>query len=681
MLALLPALVAAQPARRDSIGWGEFVELFFGEGAATGDDGETTAELLAAYETLEELHADPLNLNTATRADLMRLPFIDAAKADSIVAYRDRRGFLALGELLFVRPLTYRDRLYLPLFVYVGAREEVRPRLAQRLFGGKYEVETRLDIPLYRRDGNRPHTRSQIEKSPGSVYLGNGLANVTRLRYQYGTEWAWGATFQKDAGEPFAAEGCVPFDYNSFYLQHRARGDRYEWIAGDYEVRTGLGLLFGSGFFLSKAMAAGGTWRQGAMLKAHTSSEENAFFRGAAGRLRIGRRVEVAAFVSYRSLDASFQGDTVLTLQASGLHRTRPELDRKDFAKAWTAGGRAAYRLALGEVGLTAYATHFSRLVWPTERFYNAHYFRGHAASGYAVDYALRRHRWEVRGELAADRRLHIGYTAQARYFVADELQFYLQHRHLSPRFVSLYGHTLQESSRCANEHGVTLGVAAQPLYGLTVTAYADAFILPEAVYRNHQRTRGLDAYVSAELRRHTGRAWTLTYRYKAKEQGVTGHADLAQFVHTHRATLRLTLSGRRLSLHPALTASLRQPQTGGTSFGWMASVRTAWHPTARWQAGGFAALFFSDDYQSALYAYEPQLLRQGGIPSFYYHGLRLVATLRARLPWGLEAGIRAGSTHYFNRSEISSGAQRIRSSWKNDVSLQLRWRFEARRR
>lgn len=102
--------------------------------------------------------------------------------------------------------------------------------------------------------------------------------------------------------------------------------------------------------------------------------------------------------------------------------------------------------------------------------------------------------------------------------------------------------------------------------------------------------------------------------------------------------------------------------------------MSTDWKPAARYQVGGFAALFMSDDYQTALYAYEPQLPRQASFPSFYYHGMRLVATFRARLPWGLEAGLRIGSTHYFNRDEISSGAQRIRSSWKNDVSLQLRW-------
>ena len=111
-----------------------------------------------------------------------------------------------------------------------------------------------------------------------------------------------------------------------------------------------------------------------------------------------------------------------------------------------------------------------------------------------------------------------------------------------------------------------------------------------------------------------------------------------------------------------------------------MAALRGTWQPSQKYKVAAFASVFMSDDRQSALYAYEPQLVYQGGFPSFYFHGMRLALTATISLFGGLEGGIKIGSTHYFNRDEISSSTQLIRSSWKNDLSLQLRWRFQPKR-
>ncbi len=679
LFALWPDVGLAQPGRRDTIGWSEFLETYF-DYEDSGAEEDEASERLAIYETLEEIHASPLNINTCTREDLMQLPFISGADADSIIAYRDRRGFLSLGELLFIRPLTYSDRLYLPLFVYVGERMRTMPSLREQLTKGKYELETRLDIPFYKREGNRAHTRSELEKYPNRAYHGNGLHNVLRFRYKYGSAWEYGLTFDKDAGEPFAAEGNIPYDYASFYIHHRSSRRHTEWILGDYEVRIGQGLLFGNGFFLGKTTFANGTLQSGFRLKSHTSTEENNFLRGVAGRFPIGKRMNVAAFASWRTLDASYRGDTILTLQTSGLHRTQSEIDRKDYATALTLGSRVGYLYKGLEAGITAYVTHFTHPVYPDLRYYNAGYFRGQTAAGFSLDYSWHSDRWDLNGEMAADHKAHLAYAGQMVYRASDAVQLFLQHRHLSSRFVSLYGHTVQEGSRCANEHGGLVGITAQMKHGFSMTAYADVFVLPKPTYLNHQRTRGVEAYLQANLRRNS-RTWQLIYRYKSKERSISGHTEQSEFVQTHRGTLRLSYTARRLSLYPSLTACLRIPQTGDASFGWMAALRGTWKSGKKWQIGGFAAVFMSDDYASALYAYEPQLPHQSAIPSFFYHGMRLAATVRTLLPWGLEAGLRIGSTHYFNRDEISSGTQLIRSSWKNDLSLQLRWRFDAWRK
>lgn len=103
-----------------------------------------------------------------------------------------------------------------------------------------------------------------------------------------------------------------------------------------------------------------------------------------------------------------------------------------------------------------------------------------------------------------------------------------------------------------------------------------------------------------------------------------------------------------------------------------MLSGRAAVRPSDRWRGGAFASLFFTDSYAARLFAYEPQLPYAGAFPSFAYHGFRLAMLARWRACAWLEAGLRAGWTHYFNRDHTGSGPQRIDGPDQADVSLQV---------
>ena len=95
----------------------------------------------------------------------------------------------------------------------------------------------------------------------------------------------------------------------------------------------------------------------------------------------------------------------------------------------------------------------------------------------------------------------------------------------------------------------------------------------------------------------------------------------------------------------------------------------------SRFSFRAFAACFFTDDYESALYAYEPQLVHVASFPVFAYHGVRGAAVLDWRVSPRLTAGLRWRGARDFDRSSISTGPDRIASPWKNDLSVQLVWR------
>lgn len=175
---------AQQPAGEQEIplSWEEFVEDFFEKETKDETEDFRKRDLL---ERLEELHAAPLNLNTASREELLGLPFLDEAQADSLLAYRKRKRLLrSTGELMFVRNIRTETRRVLPLFVFAGDTLRTRKSAVGYMEGGRHEVTSRLDIPLYRRAGYRSISHEEQEAHPNRTYLGSRLANTTRYRYR-----------------------------------------------------------------------------------------------------------------------------------------------------------------------------------------------------------------------------------------------------------------------------------------------------------------------------------------------------------------------------------------------------------------------------------------------------------------------------------------------------------------
>ena len=77
------------PARAQAyISWETFLNDFFVERMEIGLSDDDYDEL---RERLTALHENPVDLNSCRREDLLRLPFLNEAQADSILSYRRRK--------------------------------------------------------------------------------------------------------------------------------------------------------------------------------------------------------------------------------------------------------------------------------------------------------------------------------------------------------------------------------------------------------------------------------------------------------------------------------------------------------------------------------------------------------------------------------------------------------------
>lgn len=648
------------------ITWDEFAEEFLGRGDEDISDD--------TYEMLEELASNPLNINTASREQLLDLPFLSEAIADSILSYRERvGGFASKGELMFVSGTDYAIRRYLSLFIKVEPLQLEPVGLKKKLLSGRTEIEGRIDIPFYRREGDRNFKPGEKLHDNNRVFLGQPVGGILRYRYRWRRNLRYGLTLQHDRGEPFAARGNIPFDYTSAYFWSRSNDERTDIIFGDYRLSWGQGLVMGHRFMNSFGTILDAPRRTGSIFAPHTSGEENNFLRGGAILWRVGSW-RLAGFASYRTLDARIEGDTVRSLLTTGLHRTDVEIQRKDAVGMFVAGAHAELGGRGWDIGMGTFFGHYSKPISPEPRKYSKYYFRGDNLAAFSLHWNIRRSRhWAFAGEAAADAKLHLAVTNTIYFRPHQELTLTLQHRNISSRFVAPFGATFQDASRVSNEHGIMLGVRYVGLRRLALRAYADAFYFPKPTYYCNKSSRGLELLAEGAYEPSSRVSLLFRYKMKTRQRNVTGR-NIIDYSYRHRWRMQGGWKSEKLDIYATLDATLAGRQTDADKWGRLVALRCTWRPAPTWQAKAFAALFYTDAYDAAVYAYEPRLLHSFGTSAFYYHGMRLVALGECKITPALTLSASAGWTKYFNVSTTGQGADMVSTSSRPSLSVQLRY-------
>lgn len=677
LLCLVSQGALGQVTQRSYITWDEFVAEYLRPDEEQEPDEERISRL-------EELAQRPLQINRITREELLALPFLSEAQADSILSYRARkRGFFELGELQLVKNIDYFTRAGLSLFLRCDStvlptaadveRRRQRLRVGPKLWRGNHEVETTAEVPLYRRQGYR----TPEEPTATNYYLGNGVRHVLRYRYAYRREVAYGLTMEKDAGEPVCRRGFYPYDYISGYVWLRPEDKRWSVAVGDYNVAGEQGLVFGRQYMGGKDAYGRYVKMPRTAFRPHTSTHEADYFRGLAAGYARGRW-SALAFASYRRLDGRMSegGDTVLSFPETGLHRTVAETARRRRVGTLAAGYHVACAGRRWRVALSGSVTHYDRTVCPEWHEYNRYYFRGRTAATQSLSYFYHFRSLYLAGETALDHGGHAATINRLEFAPSVRLRAGVQLRAFSPGFVTQYGAAQGQGSRVANEQGALVTVRCLPLDRWELTGYADFFRFPRVTYTSVlPGSNGMELSLRSVLSLSNRWKWSVQYRLKSKQQTVTGY-EAVEYRMRHRVRTAVGYTSERLSLHVQADLTHAARQTGRTSTGWMCSARTAWTLPGRFGLKAFLAAFFTDDAESAVYAYEPQLYRSFSFPTFTYHGMRGVCQATLRVLPQLTLCARFGSTHYFNRRSQSSGTQLIASSWKNDLAVQLRWKF-----
>lgn len=672
LLALL-VCCSTVPCLAQSYTWDNFVQEYT-EGLLADSDGEPTStgdvqdDLLlqwdAQLQELRTLHDNPMNINTATREELLRLPFLDEEQVEEIHAYIYLHGFLQTqGELRLVPLLDSRARRFLSLFVTYGGDQTAAGRRHKPLSPVTNTLTARLDVPLYYRRG--------YQVSDG--YAGDPLYHRTLYQLKAGSHLRLGGHIEKDAGERWVDSWGVHAELRQLGVLRKA-------VVGDFRMGFGEGLVAGGTSWFARSTPAARTQTG---IRASAGTDETRFLRGAAATLALGREVEVTLFASARLLDATLlQDGSVRTLLATGLHRTSSERKHKNNTGTQVYGGNLTWRHKGWHLGATGYYQRFGRTLNPGEQAYRKYYPRGRQFGTMGIHYGKSVYRLAVAGETAFSteqglrgklpgeaRRggtqgiatLHrLTWRPTPRYTLSAVQRYY------APSYSSMQAAALSRGSRVQNENGLLLHLRAEPWDTWQILTYADFFHHPWPPYGCHTSRTGQEVQLQLvhPLGEHSSLAGRYLLRHTTDDSRSTRHRMRLQFLTQPSSHWRLQS-----------TASLLRTQYG-TGFSLLQGVRYE-HSTPSLMLSAVAGYARPGKSKSGMSEYLPTL--SGAMGQVFLYGETLHGTLLGRWQshgerWRIEA--RYSVRRMLDASTQGTGLLTIYSPWRNDLAFQVRLRI-----
>ncbi len=627
-------------------------------------------------ERLEEMHAHPININQCSREELMMIPMLSAAEADSLLQYRRKYGpLLSAGELRLVPSLRYNCYNVIPHFVYFGqtSEDEKKHQLPYQFLHGNQEVAAVAAIPFYRRQGFKTTVKTSTGETVRPKYVGSPLSGSLRYRNHYSDRLQVGWTLENDDGEAFATQENRLFDYYSFYLLQRNKGWLGTWAVGDYKIHWGMGLTTGVGFMNSGMGLLSSRHGHAPGVFAHTGTDEYRYLRGGAVELNF-RPAKLTLFTSLRELDGRLEGDSLKSINTSGYHRLLLDRKRKHNTQQQVAGGSVDFQFRQIHFGLSGLYIHYNHPFMRGDRPYQQYLMKGSNFANASLHYSYERRKISFSGETAVSGEGSMALLHDLRWQLPSFVHVYLQHRYYGKYYQAPLSYAYSASSSCRGEHGVMLGLQWQPFGKWYLAGYADGYRLLTPTYHALTPSNGYKLEANAIFRPWNNTAFSLRYRLNSRQESTTKHPQL-HYAMKHSVRLQGEMQWGKVRSVTALDGCYYKPAVGRPEKGAMVSERVS----VTWkQLKAAAALvaFHTQSYDASIYSYQPKLLYAYSYSFFYYHGYAATCTLEQRLGRHLRLACKFSALHYTNRETISSSDRLIAHPYKHDLVLQVRWMF-----
>ncbi len=647
----------------------ELLENFFRDNEQAS---ESDAQVF--LENLENYRSNPLDLNRASREDLIGLHVLNELQVESFLTYRTQLGPLLNDyELQAIPDWSPADIRRMLLFskVYTGL-DTRNIKIMRGLYEGENDLLLRWGRP---EPTNYPDT---VE--------GGDSGFAIRYRHSFDNRLRFGFTAEKDPGEAFFRKSNKQgFDfYSAHFFVQNLNEHLKTFAAGDYSARFGQGLLLQTGFSPGKSAETVSVARGGRKISPYASFGETFFFRGAAATFRWGPHIETTVLYSSRRRDGNviapdptdqeFQEIIFSSLQSSGYHRTRTEIDDEKSLREQVTGFSAAYLWKSGHITVNGLYLHYDKPWNPAPAAYRLYTFRGQDLGAYSLDYAWRRRNWLFLGETARSDNGAVASINSLLFSPDRHVTVTALHRFFPKDYQSIYAQPFAESSGAANEQGVYLGADIRYIRRWQINVYADVWRHPWLRFGVSAPSQGREFLARVLWTKSKTFSVYALWQSEIKERN-SDEEGIPGLLENRRDRLRLHAIYK---VHPSVELRSRIEWTVfrvadfARTKGFIAYQEVVFRSTGSpWSASARYAIFDTDNFDTRVFAFENDLFSAVSIPAFSGRGTRYYLNLQWRVNSWLRLEGRFEQTDQV-KSITTSGLTGRERYWK----LQARFSF-----
>jgi hypothetical protein len=657
------------------------------------DDADLAYEDL--YENLASLTANPLDLNRATRDDLLSLGLLSNQQADNLINYRNENGLLfEIYELQTVPSFDLQTIRQILPYVRVG------PSVSAKTFLGRVRSQqTSYFFSRFERtlEKSRGYTH---EADSASKYTGNPLRIYSRFRLNSPGDLSVGFTVENDAGEQLKWDSTQRgFDFYSAHLQLINKGPLVNLVAGDYVAQFGQGLAVGGGYGIGKGSETITTLRRVSTgFAPYSSANESGFFRGVAATARLpallraptlkhfGASVRSASqrrgsvflhsFISSLPRDASGSEETSLAVLQSGKHRTPGEHNGRHRLTEQNYGLAFEYKGSMIEAGCLVHRTVYQRPINKSPTVYNQFDFGGAGNTNVGVFGSYHLGNFSVFGELAQTLGHGSGWVAGILGSISRSIDVSLLVRHYDRDYYTFYSNAISENTSPRNERGIYWGWKHAINRRLSYTAYADLFSFPWLRFRSYRPSTGSESLVRCTYRLSKAVDFFVQFRDERKVRNEPLESPVyrpAQGVRQNW-TLGSSLALGSLSLRTRIQFSSYRQVSAANGFAMAFDAAYDWSKVS---IDTRFAIFDTDDFDNRQYMNERDVLMAFSFPAYYGEGTRTYVLCRFRPARWVDLSLKIARTNYFNSVSSGSGGDRIDGNSRHELKLQVIFRVD----
>lgn len=637
-------------------------------------------------EDLNYYYDNPINLNQTSVDELSKLYLLTEYQINALFSYIKKHGYLLSIYEIQLIPGWNESLIYtiLPFVDVQPVKGQSKTKVANIFKYGKHEIVIR-------------YTRI-IEKSMGFImndsndskgYLGDPSQVFLRYRFTYKDRVSVGFVAKKDRGEEFFT-GTQPygFDFYGAHLYIKNLGPFKKIAIGDYNIQFGQGLTLWTGFGYRRTAMGMNIKRFPSGIKPYTATNSTFFNRGMAAEMAIGP-VSVTGFISFKprsvtviDLD-SLTGDVLSfsSLDETGLHRTLSEVNKKNRIYELNTGANITFRRTKWNIGVTTSYTYYTASQKLSDAPYNLYRFQGSQMFNIGADYNLLLGKFYLFGELAFSGNGGYAFLQGVQAQISSNFAISLLLRNYASTYQNVNSNAFGDRTTNENERGIYLGFNASPASKWTVTGYVDVFQFPWLRYNVNAPSWGYECSLQTiYVPNRQMEIYARIRRGSRQENAVLNDLFTDPLVQIDKTNYRLNFTfdlSTQLKLRSRIELVTIERPDKPFRWGVMAYQDIVYKPNPiPLDISARIAFFYTDDYDTRLYAYENDVLYSFSVPAYYYQGMRFYLNFKYDIIPGLSLWFRIAQSYFANRETIGSGLDLIEGNMRTELKAQVRYRF-----